>query len=99
MRHAGVAENQRSWKTTLTAAGLLGVALLEYQQHPNLKGALAGGAFLLLAWRVAFVGAPRLNVTLGQIYRQNREGQFNWPFAGKIAELVAGTLVVVSFFV
>ncbi|MDY1549424.1 hypothetical protein [Luteibacter sahnii] len=99
MRHVDAAKTQRHGKTALAAATLLGVSLLDYLQHPNLEGALAGGAFLLLAWRVAFVGAPRLNVTLGQIYRQNRERKFNGTLAGKIADLVAGALIVVSFFV
>lgn len=90
---------QRSWKTGAASIGALGMALLVYHQQPNLKGALAGGAFLVLAWRLAFIGMPALNVTLGQVYRLNREGSFNWPLAGKLCDIVMGILLLASFLV
>jgi hypothetical protein len=90
---------QRSWKTAAASVGALGIALLAYHQHPNLKGALSGGAFLVLAWRLAFIGVPALNITLGQAYRLNREGSFHWPLAGKLCDIVMGILLLASFLV
>lgn len=99
MRDVSQPARKRGWKSALMALGLFGVALLIYHQEPGLKGALAGGALLLLAWRIAFIGGPSLNVTLGQIYRQNRAGSFNWPLAGKACDLAAGALLLASFLV
>lgn len=90
---------QRSWKTVAASLGALGIAFLSYSQHPDLKGSLVGCAFLVLAWRLAFVGMPTLNVTIGQIYRSNRSGTFNWPFAGKLCDIAIGILLLSSFLV
>lgn len=88
---------KRSWKTAAVSIGALGMALLVYHQQPNLKGALAGGAYLVLAWRLAFIGMPALNITLGQVYRLHREGSFNWPLAGKLCDIAIGILLLASF--
>lgn len=90
---------QRSLKTAAASIGALGIALLVYYQQPNLKGALAGGAFLVLAWRWAFIGMPALNVTLGQVYRLNREGSFNGPLPGKLCDIAMGILLLASFLI
>ena len=89
-------KKQRSALTICFAVLSVGIAWLSYIDRNGPAGAFEACAFLILAWRLAFVGAPVLTVSIRDIYRTQREGSFNWPLAGKLCDLSMGILLLTS---